>query len=127
MKIIEDKVAVDPPHAICKADVRLILAAVPEIWIEGITTVRLSAALKQSQNTNQNRFSKTFTIASRGSTKEQTLRRFLTDLAARGLGVQFLLWHRLQEGDASRLRRVVTPLVDRLLLQLSPKKVRLDD
>jgi hypothetical protein len=122
MKIIEDKVTVDPPHALCKADVHLILAAVPEAWTEGITAVRLSAALQQSQNKNHNRFSKTFTIISRGSTKEQTLWRVLTDLGARGLGVQFLSWHRLQARDASWLRRVITPLVEQLLPQLSRKK-----
>jgi hypothetical protein len=124
VKIIEDKVTVDPPHALSKADARVILNAVPETWKQGITAVRLSGALQQSQNTNQNRFSETFTIISRGSTKEQSLRRVLTDLAARGLGVQFLLWHRLQQRDASRLRRVVTPLMDKLLPRLSREPER---
>jgi hypothetical protein len=123
MKLIEDKITVDPPHALSKSDVRLILAAVPETWLEGITTVRLSAALYQSQNPNHNRFSKTFVITSRGSTKEQTLWRVLSDLAARGLGVRFLLWHRLQQRDASRVRRAVAPLVAQLLPELSRKQV----
>lgn len=119
VKIIEDRLRVDPPHALSDADVRLVLAAVPEAWKEGITAVRLSAALTQSQTPSQNRFSKTFTIISRGSTKEQTLRRVLTDLAVRGLRTQFLSWHSLTEREASRVRRIVDSLVEELLPQLS--------
>ena len=126
MRIIEDKVTLYPPHAICKADVRTILASVPEICVEGVETVRLSAAMQHPRIASYNRFNHTLTITSRGRTKEQTLRRLLTELAAHGLGVQFLRGHRLRERDASRLRRVVSPLVGELLPQLSQKKVWLD-
>jgi hypothetical protein len=48
MKVIEDKIAANPPHAICKVDVPVIVSAVPKEWIEGIKTIRLCS----SQNEN---------------------------------------------------------------------------
>ena len=45
MKVIEDKLAVYPPHAICRADVRTILSTPPPEWVADIKIVRLSAAL----------------------------------------------------------------------------------
>ena len=36
MKVIEDKVTVYPAHAICKADVPVILSALPAEWTAGI-------------------------------------------------------------------------------------------
>src|ERR1051325_11727371 len=47
MKVVEDKVTVYPPHAICKADVPVTLATLPK-WTTGIQTVRLSSAQKEN-------------------------------------------------------------------------------
>ena len=126
MKIIEDKATIYPPHAICKADVPTIFTGVPDSWTEGIQTVRLSAAMQHPRVAYFNPFDGSFTITSRGQTKEQTLRRILTELAAHGLGIQFGLGHRLQKRDVSRIRRVVAPLMKEILPLLSQKKVWLD-
>ena len=48
MKVIEDKVTVYPPHAICKADVPVIFSALPSAWTAGIQTVRLCSAQKEN-------------------------------------------------------------------------------
>jgi hypothetical protein len=126
MKVIEDKVTVYPPHAICRADVRTILSSVPDAWVENIETVRLSAAQKFMHVAIYNEFDNTLTIASRGLAKEQALERILIELAANGLGMEFVWGHRVQGRDASRLRRIVAPLVEEILPQLSKKKVWLD-
>jgi hypothetical protein len=48
MKVIEDKVTVYPPHAICKADVPVIFSVLPPEWTAGIQAVRLSSAYKEN-------------------------------------------------------------------------------
>jgi hypothetical protein len=126
MKVIEDKVTVYPPHAICRADVRVILSAPPREWVADVDTVRLSAADPHPRVAFYSRFERTLTIKSRGRTKEDTLHHIFTELAAHGLGVQFQRWHRLQARDVSRLERIVAPLVEQVLPLLSRKKVWLD-
>src|SRR5665213_3845918 len=49
IKVIEDKVTVYPPHAICRADVSVILSAPPAEWVVNIETVRLSAGNSHPQ------------------------------------------------------------------------------
>jgi len=126
MKIIEDKVTVYPPHAICKADVRTIFKSVPAPWAEGIEIIRLSAAMQHPRIAYYNPYNRTLTIACRGRTRERTLREVLIELAVHALGVQLIWGHRLQGRDAPRLRRVVAPLVTELLPRISRKKVWLD-
>src|SRR5438477_934373 len=66
MKIIEDKVKVYPPHAICRADVPKIMSAVPPEWVAEIKIVRLSAANPHPHVTIYNPFDHILTIKSRG-------------------------------------------------------------
>ncbi len=126
MKIIEDKVTVYPPHAICRADVRLIFSSVPSAWTEDIETVRLSAARSAPHTAYFRRYYRTFTIFSRGHTKEHTLHQVLMELAAVGFGVKFASWHRMQAKDVATLQKAVTPFLDELLPKLSQKKIWLD-
>jgi hypothetical protein len=126
MKVIEDRVTVYPPHAICRADVRAILSAPPPEWVADIETVRLSAAHPYPHVAVYNRFDYTLTITSRGHTKEHTLDQIFTELAAHGLGILFRAGHRLPARDVSRVQRVVLPLVEQALPLLSRKKVWLD-
>ena len=121
MKVIEDKVTVYPPHAICKADIPIILSAVPSEWTAGIQTVRLCAAQKENPHFVAALHSSngSLTVKSRGVSKERTLRAVLTELAAHALGVTFLSGRRLQKRDQSRVERVVTPLMGEILPQLS--------
>ena len=129
MKVIEDKLTVYPPHAICKADIPAIISALPSEWMVGVQTVRLSSA--QKENPMVIAFfhppDGSLLVKSRGISKERTLRALLTELAARALGVTFLGSHRLQKRDRSRVERLITPLVEELLPQLSRKKVWLDE
>jgi hypothetical protein len=124
MKIIEDKVTVYPPHAICQADVRLIMSTLPLAWTEGIMTVRLSAALSPLRIALKR--GQTFTISSRGRNKSYTLNKILLELAANGMGITYARWHRIQARDLAVLEKVVNPLADELLPQLSRKKIWLD-
>lgn len=127
MKVIQDKLAVYPPHAICKADIPVILSSLPPAWTEGIETVRLCAAQKWPlHRAFYSHFDRTLTICSRGLTKEQTIQATLTELAAHGLELTFQRWHRLPQRDAARVRRVIAPLVEKIVPQLSQTKVWLD-
>jgi hypothetical protein len=128
MKIVEDNVTVYPPHAICKADIPVILSALPAEWTGGIKTVRLSSS--HGENPHVIAFfhppAGSLNVKSRGIGKENTLQAILTELAGHALGVTFLSGRRLQKRDESRLRRLVAPLVTAILPQLSQKKVWLD-
>jgi hypothetical protein len=44
MKIHADKIESAPRHGLRISDIRLILAAVPPAWIEGLKEVRLSSS-----------------------------------------------------------------------------------
>lgn len=128
MKVIEEKVTIYPPHAICKADVPIIFSALPAEWTEGIKTVRLCSALKENPAVIAffHPPDGSLMMKSRGFTKEQTLSALLTELAGHALGLDFLSHRRLQKRDESRVHRVITPLIEELLPQLSQKKVWLD-
>jgi len=128
VKIIEDKVTVYPPHAICKADVPEIFSSLPAEWAEGIETVRLCAAQKYTQaKVHYSEWDQTLTITSRGLSKEQTLRAILTELAGKAFGVKLARFRKIQERDAARVRRAIAPLVEDILPRLSRKKVWLDE
>jgi len=128
MKVIEDKVTVYPPHAICKADVLVIFSALPAEWTAAIQTVRLCSS--HGENPTVIAFfhppDGSLLVKSRGFTKERVLRGLLTELAGHALGLTFRSYRRLQKRDASRVQRVIAPLVEKILPQLSQKKVWLD-
>ncbi len=128
MKVYEDKVTVYPPHAICKADIPVILSALPAEWTAGIQTVRLSSSHGENPTiiASFHPPSGSLMIKSRGFAKERVLRALLTELAGHALGLVFLDHHRLQKRDEVRVRNVITPLVEEILPQLSRKKVWLD-
>jgi hypothetical protein len=128
MKVIEDKVTVYPPHAICKADVPVIFSALPAVWTAGIQTVRLCSS--HGENPTVIAFfhppDGSLLVKSRGFTKERVLRGLLTELAGHALRLTFRSYRRLQKRDESRVQRVIAPLVEEILPQLSQKKVWLD-
>ena len=128
MKVIEDKVTVYPPHSVCKADIPLILSSLPAEWTAGIQTVRLSSS--HGENPTVIAFFHpprgSLLIKSRGFTKERVLRALLTELAGHAVGVVFRTYRRLQKRDESRIERLIAPLAEEILPQLSQKKVWLD-
>src|SRR4051812_17517361 len=128
MKVIEDKVTVYPPHSICKADIPVIFSALPEEWKAGIQTVRLSSS--HGENPTVIAFfhppDGSLLIKSRGFAKEEVVRALLSELAGHALGIVFRSYRRLQKRDASRVDRLVAPLLKEILPQLSRKKVWLD-
>ncbi len=65
-------------------------------------------------------------VKSRGFSKERVLRALLTELAGHALGLTFRSYRRLQKRDESRIQRLIGPLVEEILPQLSQKKVWLD-
>jgi len=128
MKVIEDKVTVYPPHAICKADVSVIFSALPEEWTAGIQTVRLSSSQKENPTIIAffHPSDGSLMVKSRGFSKERVLRGLLTELAGHALGLTFRSYRRLQKRDESQVQRLIAPLVEEILPQLSQKKVWLD-
>lgn len=128
MKVIEDKVTAYPPHSLRKADVPVILSSLPAEWTAGIRTVRLSSS--HGENPTVIAFfhppDGSLLIKSRGFAKERVLRALLTELAGHAVGVVFRSYRRLQKRDESRIERLVAPLVEEILPQLSRKKVWLD-
>ena len=127
MKIIVDKIDKYPRHAICQADVRLILSSVPPVWTENVKVVRLSASRSAASLALYNRPDETLTIASRGYTKEDTLHRVLVELAAHALGFKQRTFQHLQTRYESKVESLVTPLMAELLPQLSQKKRLVSD
>ena len=128
MKVIEDKVTGYPPHAICKADVPVIFSALPADWTAGIQTVRLCSS--HGENPTVIAFFRppdgSLLVKLRGFTKERVLRGLLTELAGHALGLTFRSYRRLQKRDEARVQRVIAPLIEEILPQLSEKKVWLD-
>jgi hypothetical protein len=124
MRVIEDKVTVDPHHAMSKGDIPVIWWSIPSEWTNGIETVRLCSAQQWPlRRAFYSEFNQMLTICSRGLTQDQTIRAMLTELAARGLGLKFQRWHRLPEQDAARVERIIAPLVELIVPQLSRKRV----
>jgi len=128
MKVTVDKVTVYPPHALCKADIPVILSLLPGEWTAGIRTVRLSSS--HGENPTVIAFfhppDGSLLIKSRGFTKKNVLRALVTELAGHAIGIAFLENRRLQNRDRSRIERLVTPLVEEILPKLSRKKVWLE-
>ena len=97
-------------------------------WTAGIQGVRLSSS--HGENPTVIAFfhppDGSLLIKSRGFTKERVLRALLTELAGHAVGVVFRDYRRLQKRDVSRIERLIAPLVEEILPQLSRKKVWLD-
>ena len=128
MKVIEDKVTVYPPHSLCKADIPVILSSLPVEWTADIQTVRLSSS--HGENPTIIAFfhppAGSLMIKSRGFAKEQVLRALLTELAGHALGIEFRSYRQLQKRDEARVKRLIAPLVEEILPQLSQKKIWLN-
>ncbi len=127
MKIIVDKIDKHPGHALSRADIRLILSAVPQAWTEAIRVVRLCSLHEDNPHViaSFHPSDGSLMIRSRGFSKERVLRALLTELAGHALGVTFLAFRRLQKRDLSRVEQVVAPLVREIMPQFARKHVRL--
>jgi outer membrane lipopolysaccharide assembly protein LptE/RlpB len=128
MKIIVDKIDEYPRHALSKADVRLILASMPAAWTEHVKVVRLSSSQSAASVALLALPAETLTIASRGRTRESALHMVLAELAAHASGFKRRTFQRLQSRHQAEVNRLVAPLMDKLLPQLSRRMsaVRLD-
>ncbi len=117
-----------PPHAICKADIPVILSSLPAEWTANIQGLRLSSSHGENPTVIA-AFHPAYgslLIKSRGFAKERFLRALLTELTGHALGIVFLDHRRLQKRDQSRVERLIAPLVETILPQLSKRKMRLD-
>jgi hypothetical protein len=125
MKVITDKIDKEPGHAISRADVRLIVSAVPTEWTEQIRVVRLSASLSAIGVALYAHSSSgdVLTISSRGHTKEIVLRCVLSELVTHALGFKTGTFQHLQARHHAQVERLIAPLMAELLPQLSQKIV----
>ena len=127
MKIIVDKIDKYPCHAICRADIHLILSSVPPAWTEKVKAVRLSASRSAYSVALYNRIDDVLTIASRGHAKDVTLHCLLVELAAHSLGFKLRTFQHLQARYAPKVEGLVAPLMDKLLPRLSQKNTLVND
>jgi hypothetical protein len=128
MKIIEDRVTIYPPHAICKADIPVIISRLPQNWIQDIKTVRISALQKLPRSyAFYRRYNHTLEICSRGISKRQAIQYIMIELAAHGLEFKYRRGHRLSHRDEEKIQREISCLVEDIVPKLSQKKVWLDE
>lgn len=118
MKIIVDKAEGYPPHALSRADVRVIFSCVPPAWAELVKVVRLSASRSATSPVTYASFGETLTIASRGQTKDNALHHILTELAAHALGFKQRTFQALQARHKAEVQRAVEQLVDEVWPQI---------
>jgi hypothetical protein len=123
MKITMDKIDEYPGHALSRADVRLILSAVPSAWSEHVKAVRLSSSRSAASVALYAHGVETLTIASRGHRKESALHCVLAELAAHALGFKHRTFQHLQARYQAQVESLVAPLMAELLPQLSRKIV----
>jgi len=122
MKIHADKIEGGPPHGLIVRDVRLILAAVPPEWIEGLVEVRLAngtgprAYLFRSDGR--------LTIYSRSGTKRQILVEVLSVLAAPSLNIKSTVSRSPSKAEAHRLEQFIEPIVERISAEMTPPTKR---
>lgn len=122
MRIHADKTDGNPPHGLTVRDVRVILAAVPSEWITGLVEVRLAngmgprAYLFHSEGR--------LTIYSRHGTKKQVLVEVLCVLAAPFHQIESTVARSPSKEQKHRLEASVGPLVDQLLLAMTPSTKR---
>jgi hypothetical protein len=121
MKIIEDKVTVYPPHALCRKDIQLILTVVPPSWTKPLRAVRLSAMLQCADVAHFNNRTRTLNIISRGHTKEHVISETLLELASIAQGGSTG-----KVRDEARIKSIVSPLAEQIMPKLSVKKIWLE-
>lgn len=121
MKIIVDKIDEYPGHAFSRADIRVILSAVPAEWSEHIKAVRLSSSRSATSVALYAHLSSgdALTIASRDHTTESALHCVLAELAAHALGFKHRTFQHLQTRHQAQVESLVAPLMAELLPQLS--------
>jgi hypothetical protein len=122
MKIHADKIDGSPWHGLSVREVRLILAAVPPEWIEGLVEVRLAngpgprAYLFHGDGR--------LTIYSRSGTERQILVAVLSVLAAPSLNIQSTVSRSPSKAEAHRLEQFIEPIVERILAEMTPPTKR---
>jgi hypothetical protein len=116
MKIHADKIDDGPSHGLSARDVRLIMATVPQEWIEGLVEVRLANAPGPRAYLfhNEGRL----TICSRYGTMQQILTEVLSALAAPSLKIMNVVARSPPKPEQRRLDRFIQPFLDKLLAQI---------
>lgn len=115
MKIHADKIEGNPPHAIRVKDLRVILAALPSEWTEGISEVRLSNSQELRSWAFFSRYDGTLTIYSRGGSAKEALIATLSELAACTLGIATRQRHRRSDQESHRILPLIKPYIDQFL------------
>lgn len=121
VKIQADKTPSDSPHALKVSDVHRILAAVPQNWVDGITTVRLSNSQAHSSYAFLSRHDGCLTIFSRHSSRKEALTAVLLELAAQSLGINRKFGIAQSKAEMRRLLPIIQPYVAELLPMPTPE------
>ena len=121
MNIHADKIEAGPMHALTVRDVKSILRAIPPAWVEDLTEVRLSNSLEHHRSyAFFSRYDGCLTIYSRRGTKRQAVIAVLSALAANHLGIRLRMARRTSEADRRRIQRVIQPMVDEVMAEITP-------
>lgn len=102
----------DPPHALTRAEVKALLALVPEDWKRYLQTVHLKATLPANSRFERpviyagyyNRLN----VCCRGLSKAEAEREILRELARRALKLRD---HTLSAADLKRVDNEIAPLL----------------
>ncbi len=95
------------------------------MWVEGLTEARLSNSLEYCRSyAFVSRYDGCLTIYSRRGTKRDALVAVLSSLAVSSLGIRIGIGRRPSQVDKRRLDRVIEPLVDELLPEITPQPKR---
>lgn len=124
MKISADKTVGSAQHALSITEIKRILKAIPAEWLDGLSRTHLSNSSESAPRAFFDRFHKTLTIHSCGSTPLETLKIILSELATVHLGYTTRHWHRLSATEKSKIKKITQPFVDELLPIVTSKRNR---
>ncbi len=113
MQIIVDKINAPPVHALTRADVKALLAVVPEEWLRHVQTVHLSANLRDGSRFDRpviyNAYSRRLNVCSRYLAPDQARREILRELAVLGLKIKPSYGHKLSQQQLKEIDEVIAP------------------
>ena len=110
VKIIVDKIDAPPGHALSKRDVQEIIARLPLNWRAILRCVHISASRSATAPVLYDGSEMKLTVAGRGRTWDDTLHRFLVELAAHALGFKHRTFLHLQSRYAAEVEGAVGPI-----------------
>jgi hypothetical protein len=122
MKIITERINQNPPHSISKQDIETILKFVPQEGFGIRTIFKISAQLYSKSKWDRPVIENgtTYIIMSRGFSKEHIVKELLIEIFSNQTKISFhTKAHHLNNADRKKLEKIVQPIFDKVLIELS--------